>query len=329
MPREQTEVWVSHFSTEPDPKGARRIPTYRNKFEFILSSLSILPCFWLLIVWGLLRRRYRCLYTPYTHYWHIVFILTFKCFGVKTISTVHDGIPHLGDGNGLQKFINQQTLLASDRLIFLTQHVRDFLRERIPFQAPCDIIPHGWLEHQGLNSQLKPKPQKFRLLVLGRICRYKGVDLLLDALHHCDHASLESLTIAGQVQPDQQHLKSFNGPCPIHWVDRWMSETELSEHINRAHILVLPYREATQSGVLTLGVQAGLAMICSRVGGIQEQLSDQECLFVEPQAENIAQALDQIFHEPELYKNLQQATLQKKESLSWTQIAQRVLETEK
>ena len=318
-------IFVSRYSKEWCPSGAYAIPTYRSKREFIFASCIVLPFFWLYILGGLFRGSYSSLYTPYTHYWNTLFIWTFRLFGKRTISTVHDGIPHAGDGNWWEKIINNYVLHHSDHLIFLTQHVRTFLKEKIGFTASSSVIPHGQILIEGVIPKKRKAPERASLLFLGRVCHYKGVDILLDALKYIPTEKIKEIVIAGEVVSDQQLLKSFTSPVPIRWEDRWLDEIEMAEELNRSDILILPYREATQSGVMTIGISSGTPMVSTNVGGLVEQCDQLECHFVLPTPESLGTGITNLLSSTQLYEELQVHMENKRKSLNWNSIASEIL----
>lgn len=325
MGSEPKQVFVSNFCIEERPMGAISIPTYRNKFEFIYSSMSVLVILWLYVLLGLFSGRYKSLYTPYTHYWNIVFILSFRSFGLRTVSTVHDGIPHTGEGNWWERLINYATLRRSSHLIFLTEHVQRFLTSKIGFKAKSSVIPHGLIEVKGVVLKQKTLKRPLSLLFLGRVCHYKGVDLLLEALDEFKDGEIEKLFISGEVSKDQKHMIEDETRSSVIWKDHWLSESEMADDLNHADVLILPYREATQSGVASIGLSSGIPMICTRTGGLIEQCSEEECVFVDPTPQSIAAGIRVLLDSPEYVLKLQNAMALKRKQLTWTYVANEVL----
>ena len=321
------EVFVSSFCSEVLPKQCSRIFTYRNKFEFLFSTLFILPFLWLYVLYGLILGKYNAFYSPYTHYWNLLFVYTFKLFGIKTVLTIHDGIPHTGDGNLCERIINYATIIHSEQLIFLTNHVYHYLKSKINFSAKCHIIPHGPIKIKGVNTNREEPNGGFNLLFLGRVCHYKGVDLLIESLSSLPTEMIKSCTIAGEVSSDQKHLK--DSPCPINitWIDKWLLESEIAEQINKADLLVLPYREATQSGVMSIGISSNLPMLSTKVGGLIEQCSTDECYYVDPNPKAIANGIKKVISSPDFYKNSLLHLQKKNETINWSFIASQIEKT--
>src|SRR5208282_4726743 len=55
--------------------------------------------------------------------------------------------------------------------------------------------------------------------------------------------------------------------------NRWIPEEELGPLLAWADAIVLPYREASQSGVAAAAITAGRLVVATEVGGLVEQLA--------------------------------------------------------
>lgn len=318
------EVFVSSFCIEKRPHKNITVPTYRNNVEFLISSLFILPFLWLYLFIGLCTKKYSVLYLPYTHYWNFIFILTFKLFNVKTISTIHDGIPHSGDDYYWLYKTNCFAIRKSDHLIFLTEFVRQKVSTNIGFSAKSSVIPHGLFSYDGVQIKNNPISTKPKLLFLGRICYYKGLDLLIQAVESLSPDSFEHLIIAGE---NSHHLLQVHQHPKVIWDNKWLTDTEIATHINSADILILPYREATQSGVISIGIHSEKPMVCTNVGGLPEQLSDEACVFVEPNAQAIKEGIQALMENSNLYHTVQVNLNKIKQQLTWSRISSDIKKT--
>ena len=73
---------------------------------------------------------------------------------------------------------------------------------------------------------------------------------------------------------------------------RWFTDEELPDLLAWADAVILPYREASQSGVAALALETGRFVLATKVGGLPEQLANQpRALLCEAEADNIAQGL--------------------------------------
>ena len=84
------------------------------------------------------------------------------------------------------------------------------------------------------------------MLCFGLMRPYKGIDLLLDAWRDIDDAEL---WIAGMPKFDISPLRRA-APANVRFVTRFVGDAELPAYFQRADLVVLPYREIDQSGVL-------------------------------------------------------------------------------
>jgi glycosyltransferase involved in cell wall biosynthesis len=95
---------------------------------------------------------------------------------------------------------------------------------------------------------------------------YKGIDLLLEAWHGIEGAEL---WIAGMPRMDIAPLRAA-APDGVRFVPRFISEEELPAYFRRAQLVVLPYREIDQSGVLFTALAFARPLLLSDVGGFPE-----------------------------------------------------------
>jgi glycosyltransferase involved in cell wall biosynthesis len=95
---------------------------------------------------------------------------------------------------------------------------------------------------------------------------YKGIDLLLEAWEGIDDAEL---WVAGMARMDISPLLAA-APPNVRFVPRFITDAELPDYFRRADLVVLPYREADQSGVLFTALAFGKPLLLSDVGGFPE-----------------------------------------------------------
>ena len=127
-----------------------------------------------------------------------------------------------------------------------------------------------------------------RLLCFGRLLPYKGLDLLADAL---GQVSGIDVRIAG-CGPESEALAALRATAGVTVENRWVAEDEIGGLLTWCDAVVLPYREASQSGVAAAAVAAGRSVIATAVGGLREQLSGvPNAILCEPDAARLAAAL--------------------------------------
>lgn len=149
--------------------------------------------------------------------------------------------------------------------------------------VPVRVIRHGPYDHLARPRLAAPSPrsqQPMRLLYLGLVRPYKGVEDLVEAFSGLDRADAERfrLTIVGETwqgwtAPAQAIARSPHADL-IERVDRYVTDQELAAYFGRADAVVLPYHRSSASGPLQIAMSAGLPVVVTAVGGLVEAVSD-------------------------------------------------------
>lgn len=292
--------------------------TYHNKFELILSSFFIYPFVLCYIFTKLLFNKYDALYVPYFHPWECTIVRLFKLFKKKVVYTVHDGIMHYGDENKTQERMQFYSMKNSTNVVFLTEYVRDLVLAKCSTSAMIHVIPHGVFRLTGIN-RCKPRKKKLSILFMGRISKYKGVELLLQAISMFNTDSIEEIVIAGK----SNYNIIWKKHNLLHIIDKWLTEKEIINILNDSDIMVLPYLEATQSGIATLAIDAQIPLVCTDVGGLKEQIGEAG-IFVEANAKSIADGINMMLENVELFHDMQQKLRLRREVLTWDIISSKI-----
>ncbi len=218
---------------------------------------------------------------------------------VKVVVTVHDADLHPGDGFPMQMVLQRRLIRQANALIALTGHVAARLRQQRaargkplltaslpPFVfGPRPALP---LSHGGA----------MRLLCFGRLLPYKGMDLLEAALRGLGEVPPYEVRIVGQG-PDSETLRALAALPGVRVENRWVPEDEVGSLIGWADAVLLPYREASQSGVAAIAIAAGRWVVATRVGGLVEQFRNEPlALLCEPQPDSIGRALTRLLTSP-------------------------------
>ncbi len=126
--------------------------------------------------------------------------------------------------------------------------------------APAQGDEHGGLAGAPSSTHVPV------VLCFGLMRPYKGIEELLDAWRGIDGAEL---WIAGAPRMDVSALEA-GAPAGVRFVPRFITDDELPSYFRRADLVVLPYREIDQSGVLFTALAFGKPMLLSDVGGFPE-----------------------------------------------------------
>lgn len=202
-----------------------------------------------------------------------------RCAGVPLIVVVHDAVPHPGDGFPLQHTLQALLIRQAQGIVALTHHVATQLREQVGLREReimvASLPPFDYPTVQRNGSGMQPverQPGPVRLLMFGRLLAYKGLDLLLEALKRLPPVLEFEFRIVGSG-PDSDELRKLSALPHVSVENRWVEEDGIASVIGWADVMVLPYREASQSGVGAVAIAAGKQVLATCVGGLEEQFS--------------------------------------------------------
>jgi glycosyltransferase involved in cell wall biosynthesis len=201
--------------------------------------------------------------------------------GRPLVLTAHDILPR--EPRAGQLAAQRRLYSAFDAIVVHTEHGRVRLtgelgvpRERV------HVIPHGALEYlRPGGGPVAPVPPELRagaqpaeqlaptVLFFGLLRPYKGLDVLIEAWRGIEDVSL---WIAGMPRMDTSELRAA-APASVRFLERFVSDAELRSLLDAADLVVLPYREIDQSGVLFTALAAGKPLLLSDAGGFPELAS--------------------------------------------------------
>jgi glycosyltransferase involved in cell wall biosynthesis len=140
------------------------------------------------------------------------------------------------------------------------------------------------------------------LLTFGSIRPYKGVDIALDALARVDPNLRVRLVVAGRFWDGARELRAqstrlgLNGR--VSFRDGFVSNEEAALLFGAADASLLPYRSASQSGVVQLSFAYGRPVIATRVGGLPTAVDDgADGILCETTADAVAEAIERMARE--------------------------------
>jgi glycosyltransferase involved in cell wall biosynthesis len=245
----------------------------------------------------------------------------------RFILILHDAKFHPGDYYPFRESVLRWEVATADALIVLTEHVGRAAQQLYEF--PPDriwTVPHGAFSY-GLGTATPrafPRNRPLRLLFFGRIVKYKGLGLLLEAFRLLrDRGVAVELDIVGSG--DLGCYSSQLASLPdVSITNTWVNNDEIAQALARADVMILPYIEASQSGVAATALTAGLPIVATPVGGLVEQVNSGRTglLATGMQPEDLAAAIQCFAHNPSLYETCSAGALKHvRDELGWACIA--------
>lgn len=246
------------------------------------------------------------------------------------VYTVHDPLPH--SGNDLRiaernRWPRRLLRRSADAII-----VHGF--SIVPQMEAAEPLTRGRIcvaMHGLLGEALHPPDVPGDGFVFfGRIEAYKGLDVLLDAMDLLDNQGRPvTLRIIGRGPDLDRHRARIAQISGVTLDEAFVPAAQLPFLLRAARAIILPYRDATQSGVVANAFAAGVPIIASRVGALVDVLDEEiNALLVPPgDPHRLAEAIARLASDTKLARRLAQgAAATATSKLAWSEIA-RVTET--
>ena len=214
-----------------------------------------------------------------------------RALGVRLVLTVHNILPH--EVRRFERGLYFRYYRTVDGLILHSERNRRRLLELLPGLDPGRVyhIPHGNYAHFG-ELELEQREARVRLglpvegrmvLFFGAIRPYKGLDLFLRLVKPVRAARPEAFfAVAGNVlrgeQDDyeKQIARLGLGEEDLQARFAYLTNEEAIAYVCAADLVVLPYREIYQSGVLLFAFSFGRPVLATRVGSFPETVQEGE-----------------------------------------------------
>lgn len=249
----------------------------------------------------------------------------------KVITLIHNAIPH--EPRFFDKPMASLFFRQSDGFIVMSDTVKDDLLQLCP-GARFLLKPHPLYDQFGdkiepeiARKELELDPEKKTILFFGLIRDYKGLDLLIDAFGRLDDTY--QMIIAGESYGSfdkyEEQISRTKHPDQIKVLNRYISDADVPLLFSAADVCVLPYRSATQSGIISVAYHFETPLIATRVGGLNESIEKQGVGLMVPEinAMSIAETIRHFFSiDPAVFaENFNR----EKEKLSWQSFCQSLL----
>ena len=240
------------------------------------------------------------------------------------VVTIHDPCHHVGDRSSSrtpQRVVDIAFRRADEAIVHAPQ-MRDALLARIPLPAEnVHVIPHLRLGKDAAGARVGEEDGL--LLFFGRIWPYKGLEYLIRSVPIIEkHVPGVKVIVAGQGEDFDIYRREMTDPARFEVHNRFIPDAEIAEFFSRASVVVLPYTEATQSGVIPVAYTFSKPVVATAVGGLPAQVDDGETgLLVPPRDESaLAGAVVRLLEDSELRKRMGNSG-RKKLELEWSEEA--------
>lgn len=182
----------------------------------------------------------------------------------KIVLGIHDCIMHEGRrGQFLLQVASDSCVKMTKHFILFSRTEYDIFHKRFPGKHAVVV---GMSVKDFGNSTKTPSPitNEIKLLFFGQIQKYKGLDILIKTLEELFATNQRKITLSicgkgrewRECAPLIKHTNQYNLQI------RFIENNEVADLFTSHHFLVLPYRDATQSGPIMIAANYGLPIIC-------------------------------------------------------------------
>jgi len=250
----------------------------------------------------------------------------------KVVSLVHNAIPH--ERTFIDKPLAKYFFNKCDAFIVMSEPVKEDLLS-LRKNARIQLQPHPIYDHYAERvdkssacKSLGIKKDKKNLLFFGLIRDYKGLDVLIESMDMLDDSY--QLIIAGESYGSfDKYTELINRSSQkdnIIVFEQYIPDEMVSALFSAADVLVLPYRSATQSGVVALAYQLELPMIATDVGALGKTVEESNTGLVVSSAtpENISRGIKDFFADESRIGVYLENIKKEKSRLSWDSFARSI-----
>jgi glycosyltransferase involved in cell wall biosynthesis len=301
------------------------IDTYSNALSAFLSTLNLGKYFSL---WKQIKNvNPDVIYYPMIHLWSPIINLITP--SVPKVTTIHDPIMHKGEKNIILELIQKITMKQSTIIVILSKVFFPVIEKYGIPKERIKVIPHGEFSYYLDERNKNVLRENNTILFFGRIREYKGLEVLIEAFPLIKKKIPEAkLLIVGEgdITPYKFKLSELQD---IEVVNNWISDEEVAKFFLRSSVIVLPYTDATQSGIIPIAYIFKVPVISTKVGGIPEQIEDKRTgILVKPgDPVELADACIELLTNPTLTSSLAEMGYQKAvQEWNWEKVSDMVIE---
>jgi glycosyltransferase involved in cell wall biosynthesis len=324
--KRQYPRWLFPGNADPDPSNQ----VLHCNCEYILDPLN--PLTWLKTYRRVKRNKPDVLLLQWwTPFWTpttaALATLVRRRTSTRILFLCHHITPP--DGGPFDLSLARTVLSQGDEFIVLSENDYADLRRALP-DASIHLAKHptyeifslGRADPKQARADLGYDDQTNLLLFFGFVRRYKGLNLLMHALAQVPEALKVKLLVVGEFwepEADYQALAADLGIADrVQMINRYVPNEDMGLFFSSADVVVLPYLEATQSGIAQIAFGFDLPVITTSVGGLPETVRDGEFgLVVPPRDKNaLAQAITRYF-EQDMAAGFQDMIRAERDVFSW------------
>lgn len=217
-----------------------------------------------------------------------------------------------------EKVLDDVKKLSAKKAEYIPHPVYDTFGEAVSKKEACDY--------------LKLDPNFNYFLFFGFIRKYKGLDLMIEAINILKKQNSTCLQntrfiVAGEYYEDSKPyldlIEKYQLQEFIILHTNFINDSEVKYYFSVCDLVIQPYKSATQSGITPLAFYYEKPTLVTNVGGLAKFVNHQKTGIVcEPDAESISKSLDDFCHSTQ---NFAPNIKEEKKKYSWNAILETIL----
>ena len=216
-----------------------------------------------------------------------------KTLKKKVVFNIHNVVSH--EGSKVDSILTKLGLRNGKKFLTLSNKVAEDIKT-YSGNAPIfrtELPTHGWYPVDKSKTALEQKQslgfdkEDIVLLFFGYIRKYKGLDILIESFSDLikQHNNVK-LLVAGEFydKPEFYHnlIDKFDLKDKVKMFNEFIANEEVAKYFRASDAVVLPYRSATQSGIMNIAYGFSKPVIVTDVGGLAEFVEHEKTGIVVP-----------------------------------------------
>ena len=257
-----------------------------------------------------------------------------KYLDANIMAICHNIIPH--EEHLLDTRLTKRFFCFIDSFIVLSKKVENELLNIVP-GAKYKYSPHpvynifkNTLSKEQAKAELNIATKKV-LLFFGLIRKYKGLDILINAMEKINNELDDyTLLIVGECYENKAKytdlIKNAGITDNVQCHYSFVPDNEVGKYFSASDVVVLPYKSASQSGIVQIAYNFDTPVIVSNVGGLPEIVDEGKTGYcVEPSSNAFAKAI-KAFYDKDNINELNSNISDYKSQFSWDGIVNAIEE---
>ena len=259
--------------------------TYNKYKKTIIKGLSYTKTILKIASYIYRHKEIKVVHIQWLRLWKIdfYFLKWLKQRGIKVIFTAHNLLPH--DTGETQRKNYSKYYRLVDYICVHTKSTSEDLQSQFGIESDkIEVIPHGVIGSNISDEDIKRRAEELRkqfgidkdiliLSSLGVQSHYKGVDLLIKLWSSDEKLSLNQsiklMLIGRNAGLDYSIIKDCKNVIII---EEKVSNLDFQAFLELSDMVLLPYRQISQSGVLFSAIARNKPVLVSNVGGLPDPL---------------------------------------------------------